>query len=103
MANERRCKRCGAELVPDTGPRSLCPGCLFNLGLVKHDEGATSGEASGTNELHDSDVAVPERIGPYLVLRKLGEGGMGEVWEAEQDRPVRRKVALKLIKPGMDT
>jgi serine/threonine protein kinase/tetratricopeptide (TPR) repeat protein len=43
------------------------------------------------------------RIGPYKLLQKLGEGGMGAVYEAEQERPVRRRVALKVIKPGMDT
>ncbi len=45
----------------------------------------------------------PERIGNFHLLQKLGEGGMGEVWEAEQERPVRRRVAFKLIKWGMDT
>src|SRR5438094_738657 len=39
-------------------------------------------------------------IGPYRLLEQLGEGGMGAVWMAEQQEPVRRKVALKLIKPG---
>jgi serine/threonine protein kinase/tetratricopeptide (TPR) repeat protein len=42
-------------------------------------------------------------IGPYKLLQKIGEGGMGTVYLAEQERPVRRKVALKVIKPGMDT
>jgi tetratricopeptide (TPR) repeat protein len=42
-------------------------------------------------------------IGPYRLLGRLGEGGMGEVWLAEQVRPVRRQVALKVIKAGMDT
>ena len=42
-------------------------------------------------------------IGPYKLLQPIGEGGMGVVFMAEQARPVRRKVALKLIKPGMDT
>jgi hypothetical protein len=40
----------------------------------------------------------PRRVGPYRILRKVGEGGMGVVYEAEQEVPVRRMVALKLIK-----
>jgi WD40 repeat protein/serine/threonine protein kinase len=43
------------------------------------------------------------RVGPYKLLEEVGEGGMGVVYMAEQCVPVRRKVALKLIKPGMDT
>ena len=42
-------------------------------------------------------------IGPYRLVQKIGEGGMGEVWLAEQTQPVRRQVALKVIKAGMDT
>ena len=42
-------------------------------------------------------------VGNYRLLQKLGEGGMGEVWEAEQLQPVQRQVALKLIKRGMDS
>jgi eukaryotic-like serine/threonine-protein kinase len=43
------------------------------------------------------------QIGPYRLLRVLGEGGMGQVWLAEQKTPIQRTVALKLIKAGMDT
>src|SRR5262245_20343356 len=50
---------------------------------------------------------LPERpgtvIGPYRLLEQIGEGGFGVVFMAEQHEPVRRKVALKILKPGMDT
>jgi serine/threonine protein kinase/Flp pilus assembly protein TadD len=47
--------------------------------------------------------AVGTRLGPYTLIEKLGEGGMGAVWVAEQCEPVSRRVALKVIKPGMDS
>ena len=43
------------------------------------------------------------QIGPYKLLQQLGEGGMGVVYMAEQKEPVKRRVAVKVIKPGMDT
>src|SRR5271167_4677480 len=48
---------------------------------------------------------IPETkcIGPYKLLQKLGEGGYGVVYMAEQEQPIRRRVALKIIKLGMDT
>src|SRR5262249_14437049 len=42
-------------------------------------------------------------IGPYKLLEQIGEGGFGVVFMAEQQQPIRRKVALKVLKPGMDT
>src|SRR5215203_5283114 len=47
--------------------------------------------------------APRQQIGPYKLLQVIGEGGFGTVYLAEQEQPVRRRVALKLIKLGMDT
>src|SRR5262245_30827302 len=50
-----------------------------------------------------ADDAVGQTIGRYKLLEKIGEGGCGVVYVAEQTEPVRRRVALKVIKLGMDT
>jgi len=50
-----------------------------------------------------ASVSLGSRIGKYRILRPLGEGGFGAVYLAEQERPVKRRVALKVIKAGMDT
>lgn len=50
--------------------------------------------------LHEQPGAV---IGPYRLLKQIGEGGMGIVFVAEQQQPVKRQVALKIIQPGMNT
>src|SRR5262245_46539422 len=47
-------------------------------------------------------AAPRDRVGRYKLLEKIGEGGCGVVYMAEQEEPVRRRVALKVIKPGMD-
>ena len=47
--------------------------------------------------------AVPDHVRPYRILERIGGGGMGEVYRAEQRSPIRREVAIKLIKLGMDT
>ena len=50
-----------------------------------------------------TDAPAPTAVGPYRIVRPLGEGGFGIVYLAEQDEPIRRQVALKVIKPGMDS
>lgn len=59
-----------------------------------HDDATLTGGSLGTPS---------QTIGPYTLIQLLGSGGMGEVWRAEQSEPLRRTVALKLIKAGMDT
>ncbi len=51
----------------------------------------------------EESVSIGEHIGPYRVMQLLGEGGMGLVYQAEQLAPIRRRVAVKLLKPGMDS
>lgn len=59
--------------------------------------------ATFVNEDSGSAAEHADRIGPYRLLRELGEGGCGIAYLAEQTAPVRREVAVKVIKPGMDT
>jgi hypothetical protein len=62
---------------------------------------------TGSDEPVTTDQPAAERVGSqigrYKLLEQVGEGGMGIVYVAEQTEPVRRRVALKIIKPGMDT
>jgi serine/threonine protein kinase/tetratricopeptide (TPR) repeat protein len=70
-------------------------GGLTGLSAPADDEGQCPATAA--------TEAVGSYIGPYQLLQKLGEGGMGTVWVAEQRTPVKRRVALKVIKPGLDS
>lgn len=65
--------------------------------------GAAPGRDSDETRAQEPGARAAHTIGPYRLLEPIGEGGMGEVWLAEQSKPVRRKVALKIIKAGMDT
>jgi len=92
MPTTRRCAECGTPL-PDEVPEGACPVCALR----------------GALELPDVPSKAPvtekpgDRIGRYKLLEQIGEGGCGVVYVAEQEEPVRRRVALKIIKLGMDT
>lgn len=58
--------------------------------------------ASETRVATAAGEAVGTLVGPYKLLEEIGHGGFGTVYMAEQERPVRRRVALKIIRPGMD-
>ena len=72
--------------------------------LLKHDSADASlldRSTPGVRVVHD--IAEGRHIGAYRIREQIGEGGMGVVYVAEQTEPVQRKVAIKVIKPGMDT
>jgi non-specific serine/threonine protein kinase/serine/threonine-protein kinase len=73
--------------------------------LAEHEEAGKFLSAPAIGELTADEMFVPSKrkIDSYYLLELIGEGGMGEVWLAEQKEPVRRRVAIKLIKAGMDT
>jgi serine/threonine protein kinase/tetratricopeptide (TPR) repeat protein len=83
---------------------------LFSLGTGRGEsaepedkEAAPPQPADFTASLQSSVEHIGQWIGPYKLVRMLGEGGMGVVYLAQQEQPIRRQVALKVIKPGMDT
>ena len=93
------CPQCEAELGSGD-PAGLCPNCLI-LGAFDSSIGA---DESGTQTIDTATGAAgDDDFGRYRVLRPQGEGGMGTVYLAEQFEPIRRRVALKVVKLGMDT
>jgi eukaryotic-like serine/threonine-protein kinase len=71
---------------------------LLNAPALQVEARNLAADAIAANEATPGTV-----VGPYCLLQPIGQGGMGEVWLAEQKQPVRRRVAIKLIKIGMDT
>ncbi len=108
MSNIAACPRCGARLTADQAREGSCPRCVLGLALEAGQAGPGSPEdASESPDLLDPNPDAlthdPESIGPYRIVRRLGAGGMGVVYLAEQTEPIRREVALKVIRKGLDT
>src|SRR5689334_16299277 len=88
------CRRCGADLDPD----GTCGPCLLAGGFATAPEVSEASEPAGPAETLEYDS-----FGPYRILRLLGEGGMGAVYLAEQTHPLKRLVALKVVKLGLSS
>ena len=90
---------------PDAGLRAEVEGLLAANGrageFMRRPAAAVAAGITGSYEPLTEGPGT--RVGPYKLLQQIGEGGMGLVFVAEQQQPVRRKVALKLIKPGMES
>lgn len=71
--------------------------------LQAHDERDSLFDRVGATQDYQPLVRPGQMIGPYKIREQIGDGGMGVVYVAEQEKPLRRKVALKVIKPGMDS
>src|SRR5579859_5908594 len=87
-------EECPAMSAPQSGPEDPPDGQELN-------ENAET--VFATESMFASDATVGSAIGVYQLRQRIGAGGMGEVWLADQREPVRRRVAIKLIKAGMDT
>ncbi|MGD8451919.1 MAG: serine/threonine-protein kinase [Phycisphaerae bacterium] len=99
-----------AVLPPDERPAFLDAACDESDvraevdSLLAHLDSHTIASLHAVEELDRSDnELIGQSIGPYKLLELLGEGGFGAVYMAQQERPVRRTVALKIVKLGMDT
>jgi serine/threonine protein kinase/WD40 repeat protein len=102
MSQPVNCPKCGVKLPADA-PKGLCPSCLFREATSIFEK-PSSVSASREFALTATVIEEPgDKIGPYKLVEKIGEGGCGIVYLAEQEEPVRRRVALKVIKLGMDT
>jgi eukaryotic-like serine/threonine-protein kinase len=92
------CPHCEAELGSDD-PAGLCPNCLIQGAF----DSSVGVDGSRTQTLDTVAATADDDYGRYQIVRTLGEGGMGTVYLAEQREPIRRRVALKVVKVGMDT
>jgi eukaryotic-like serine/threonine-protein kinase len=117
-ARARELARQAGELPTAEREPFLTRACAGDLALLEEAQSILRGDAEPGDtstlpmpEGDSPDVAadpfdplpVPRQIGPYRLLETLGQGGMGVVFLAEQEQPLRRRVALKVVKLGMDT
>ncbi len=95
-------RRCGEDVTLLAEARSLLAQDS-SVGAVDLTMGMSARVGREAARVSETAAVLPETIGPYRILQRIGEGGMGEVFVAEQSSPLRRQVAIKVIKLGMDT
>ena len=78
----------------------MCPACWLALGLK---DATTVDSPDSLGERSIPALPMPERVGDWRVVDKLGEGGMGVVYRVEEEGPMKRQGALKRIKHGLDS
>ncbi len=98
----RKCSSCGTELPADS-PSALCPRCSPPRPVDLAGPAPETGPAGTLLVPSPLSEKPGDKIGHYKLLQEIGAGGFGVVYMAEQEEPVRRRVALKIIKLGMDT
>lgn len=81
-----KCRRCGSAILPSQALAASCAGCLLRTAIEP-----------------DPEEIPDDSFGPYELICEIGHGGMGIVYLAEQKQPVRREVAIKVLKVGLDT
>ena len=100
---QERCPRCGAALPAGPEGQLCARRPALAIDEIPTPPGDTPSVPLAVAAAPIIGEDVPEWIGPYHLLSVLGSGGMGVVFLAEQEKPVRRRVALKVIKLGMDS
>lgn len=98
MPSVQRCSECGTPLAGADAPDGLCPQCLLQLGLEPPTR-LLEASVVGAGE-RDLSKEIPGRIGEYRVVRLVGRGGMGVVYEAYEES-MQRTVALKVLDPAL--
>ncbi|NOY00286.1 MAG: serine/threonine protein kinase [Verrucomicrobia bacterium] len=118
-----RCDSCGAPLEGDVH-EGVCPKCALMIAIndldggsgddvtvaedtIAHDYSEKSASRHPTEAVPNKNRAnlktpeSPRQLGPYRIIKAIGEGGMGQVYLADQQEPVKRQVAVKIVRPGM--